>query len=133
VLRIATRLDRHRTDRQRQAVVPAGGRHAVTRMRVIEDLGAASLVACRLETGRTHQIRVHMAHSGHGLVGDPTYGGSRRLPKGHPGAEAVAAFPRQALHAETLGFTHPVTGAAMRFERDPPEDFARLVNSLAEL
>ncbi|MEM7643887.1 MAG: RluA family pseudouridine synthase [Pseudomonadota bacterium] len=130
VLKVTTGLARHRTDRQRQAVTWAGGRHAVTRVRVAEDLGAAALVACRLETGRTHQIRVHMAHLGHGLVGDPVYGGQRRLPKGHPGAEAVAAFARQALHAETLGFVHPVSGADLRFAAPLPADMAALLVAL---
>ena len=82
ILKIASHLERHRTDRQRQAVVWNSGRHAVTRARVIEDFkGAAALVECWLETGRTHQIRVHMAYCGHGLVGDQTYGGKRRLPE----------------------------------------------------
>ena len=130
VFRIATRLARHRTDRQRQAVTAAGGRHAVTRARVLERFGAAALLECRLETGRTHQIRVHLAHAGHALVGDPTYGGARRLPKGHPGAEAAARFARQALHAATLGFAHPVTGAAMRFEAAVPRDLADLLDAL---
>lgn len=136
VLRITTQLARHRTDRQRQAVTFDGGRHAVTRARVIEAYGAPpalALVECRLETGRTHQIRVHMAHVGHGLVGDPVYGG-RRKPSaaalGSEAAAAVAAFPRQALHAATLGFAHPVTGAALRFESPLPEDFAGLLRCL---
>ena len=129
-LRIATGLGRHRTDRQRQAVQAEGGRHAVTRMRVVEPLGAAALVECRLETGRTHQIRVHMAHAGHGLVGDPVYGGRRRMPGRQPGAAEAAAFPRQALHAAVLGFAHPVTGAALRFESALPADMAALVAAL---
>ncbi len=130
VLRLATRLARHRTDRQRQAVVAEGGRHAVTRLRVLEGLGAAALLECRLETGRTHQIRVHLAHAGHALIGDPTYGGARRLPGGHPGAAAAAGFARQALHAATLGFEHPVTGAAMAFEAALPDDMADLRDAL---
>ena len=130
ILKITTRLGRHRTDRQKQAVCWAGGRHAVTRARTVESFGPAALIECWLETGRTHQIRVHLAHAGHGLVGDATYGGSRRLPKDHPGAEAVAAFPRQALHAQTLGFVHPVTGAALRFESELPDDIAGLITSL---
>ncbi len=133
VVRIATRLDRHRFDRQKQAVFFDRGRHAVTRARVLEGLGTPpqlALVECRLETGRTHQIRVHMAHAGHGLVGDPVYGGRRKvsataLPAG--GAEAVAAFPRQALHAAVLGFEHPVSGAQMRFEAALPDDMAGLL------
>jgi len=84
VMKITTQLARHRTDRQRQAVCFQRGRHAVTRARVIERFGTpavAGLIECRLETGRTHQIRVHMAHVGHGLVGDPVYGGKRKLAK----------------------------------------------------
>jgi 23S rRNA pseudouridine1911/1915/1917 synthase len=136
VLRIATHLARHPTDRQRQAVAAAGAagaRHAVTRVRVVEAFGAppvAALIDCRLETGRTHQIRVHMAHAGHALVGDPVYGGRRRARRAALGAGAAAAvdaFPRQALHAATLGFTHPVTGAALRFASPLPPDMADLV------
>ncbi len=136
ILKITTQLARHKTDRQRQAVLFHGGRHAVTRVRVIEALGmppAASLVECWLETGRTHQIRVHMAHAGHGLIGDQTYGGRRKLsPKavGETGAEAAASFPRQALHAATLGFRHPVTGEALEFESPLPSDIQDLISSL---
>lgn len=136
VLRIATRLDRHRTDRQRQAVTWEGGRHAVTRARVVEGFGAppaAALIDCWLETGRTHQIRVHLAHAGHGLVGDPVYGGQRRpsvRALGEAGAAAVAGFPRQALHAATLGFVHPVTREGLRFESPLPPDMAELLRAL---
>ncbi len=139
ILRIATQLARHKTDRQRQAVVDHGGRHAVTRARVDEVFGtppALALVDCWLETGRTHQIRVHMAHAGHGLVGDPTYGG-RRKPNaaalGPAAAEALAAFPRQALHAATLGFEHPVTGAALSFSAPLPADMQALLDRLRGL
>ena len=136
VLRIATRLDRHRTDRQRQAVTWEGGRHAVTRARVVETFGAppaAALLDCWLETGRTHQIRVHMAHVGHGLIGDPVYGGSRAPSAralGEAGAAAARAFPRQALHAATLGFLHPVTGEALHFETPLPLDMLELLAAL---
>lgn len=130
ILKITTRLARHRTDRQRQAVCWDGGRHAVTRVRTLERFGHAALVECWLETGRTHQIRVHMAHAGHALVGDPTYGGHRRLPRDHPAAEAVQEFPRQALHAETLGFVHPVSGDEMSFQSPVPEDFEALLARL---
>jgi 23S rRNA pseudouridine1911/1915/1917 synthase len=135
ILRVATGLDRHHTDRQRQAVVWEGGRHAVTRLAVeAEFAGQAALVACRLETGRTHQIRVHLAYLGHGLVGDPIYGGAHRLSAARLGTTASAlasAFPRQALHAETLGFDHPVTGAALAFSAALPDDMAELVAALA--
>ena len=131
VLKITTHLARHKTDRQRQAVLFQGGRHAVTRARV-EEVFSETLarVTCWLETGRTHQIRVHMTHAGHGLVGDPTYGGKRRLPKGLTGLEAAERFPRQALHAALLGFQHPVTGETMQFEAKWPEDIAQLVTEL---
>ena len=133
VVKITSQLARHKTDRQRQAVIWSGGRHAVTRARVVETFGspaAAALVDCWLETGRTHQIRVHMAHAGHGLIGDPVYGGRRRLGVKAVGEAAVAAagsFPRQALHAATLGFIHPVTGEELRFEAPLPDDFAQLI------
>lgn len=136
VLRIATRIGRHRTDRQRQAVLAAGGRHAVTRVRVVTPFGtppAAALVSCWLETGRTHQIRVHMTHAGHALIGDPVYGGRRRLSEkamGRDAAAAAAAFPRQALHAATLGFVHPETGETLRFAAPLPADMAELMRRL---
>ena len=136
ILRIATQLARHKTDRQRQAVLFHGGRHAVTRARVIEGLGkppCATLVECWLETGRTHQIRVHMAHAGHGLLGDQTYGGRRKLsPKavGEAAAAAALAFPRQALHAATLGFAHPVSGEDLSFTAPLPADFQGLLDLL---
>ncbi|MEQ9258571.1 MAG: RluA family pseudouridine synthase [Roseovarius sp.] len=137
ILKITTRLARHKTDRQRQAVLFAGGgRHAVTRARVVEPFGTPpclALVECWLETGRTHQIRVHMAHAGHGLVGDPTYGGKRKLPAralSERAFAALAGFRRQALHAAVLGFAHPVSGEAMRFEAPPPEDFSELLAAL---
>ena len=136
ILKITSQLARHRTDRQRQAIVWAGGRHAVTRARVIETFGtppAVALLKCWLETGRTHQIRVHLAHAGHGLVGDRVYGGRRKLSAQALSAEAldsVAAFPRQALHAETLGFKHPVSGEVMRFFAPLPDDLSRLLGVL---
>ena len=97
--------------------------------------GAVSLIECWLETGRTHQIRVHMAHAGHGLVGDPVYGGKRKLSArsfGADAAEAVRSFPRQALHAAVLGFEHPVTGARMRFEAPIPQDMQALISALKQ-
>jgi 23S rRNA pseudouridine1911/1915/1917 synthase len=137
VLKIQTLLGRHKTDRQRQAVSFAAGRHAVTRARIITPYGnppVASLIECWLETGRTHQIRVHLAHCGHGLIGDPTYGGRRKIsPKAlsPAGIAAIDAFPRQALHAATLGFTHPVTGKMMEFAADLPQDLQALLDALA--
>ncbi len=136
ILKITTGLARHKTDRQRQAVLFNAGRHAVTRIRVIERFGTpavAALVDCWLETGRTHQIRVHMAHAGHGLIGDPTYGGRRKLSEKSIAPEAARAarqFPRQALHAATLGFVHPISGDKLRFEAPLPADMRALVNRL---
>ena len=112
-------------------------RHAITAYSVLEryDFSAdgkadAALVECRLETGRTHQIRVHMAHIGHPLIGDRDYGAAfftkaNRLPE--PLRETVSAFPRQALHAWLLAFDHPVSGERMRFETQLPADMAALV------
>lgn len=136
ILKIQTMLGRHKTDRQRQAVSFAGGRHAVTRARIIAPLGTppcAALIECWLETGRTHQIRVHMAHCGHSLIGDPVYGGRRKLsPKaiGEAGVAAADGFARQALHAATLGFEHPVSGEFLAFEADLPEDMQVLLRAL---
>lgn len=137
IVKITSLLGRHRSERQKQAVSFTSGRHAVTRTRVFETFGvpgAVALVQCQLETGRTHQIRVHMAHIGHALVGDPTYGGRRRASVkalGEAAAQAVNAFPRQALHARSLGFDHPITGARLEFQADPPEDIARMLGLLA--
>ncbi len=136
IMKITTQLARHKTDRQKQAVLFEGGRHAVTRTRIVETYGAphvASLVECWLETGRTHQIRVHLTHAGHSLIGDPTYGGKRKLSEkalSTQGIQAARAFERQALHAAVLGFDHPVTGEAIRFEAPMPEDMGRLIAAL---
>ena len=133
VLKISTHLARHKTDRQKQAVLFEGGRHAVTRARLLESFRAAALMECRLETGRTHQIRVHMAHVGHGLIGDPTYGGRRKVSAkviGDDAVAAIAAFPRQALHAQSLGFVHPGTNAHMQFTADIPDDMLQLLTQL---
>jgi 23S rRNA pseudouridine1911/1915/1917 synthase len=128
-LRIEGNIGRHPGDRKRMAVVKGAGRSAVTRVRVMERLGPVALVECRLETGRTHQIRVHMAHAGHALVGDPVYGRRRTAPAGTEAevATALAGFGRQALHAARLGFVHPVSGARLDFAAEPPEDFTSLL------
>jgi len=133
VLKITTQLARHKTDRQRQAVLFSGGRHAVTRVRVEEPLGPVTRVSCRLETGRTHQIRVHMAHVGHALLGDPVYGGRRKVSEKALGTALAArlnGFPRQALHAARLGFVHPLTGETLSFTADLPSDMAGLLQAL---
>lgn len=125
-------LGRHPTERKRM-VVRDGGRHAVTHYRVITRFRAHTHVSLRLETGRTHQIRVHMAHIRHPLVGDPVYGGRPILPKG-ASAETIQllqSFRRQALHARRLGLTHPLTGAPMEWESPLPQDMVRLIEALA--
>jgi 23S rRNA pseudouridine1911/1915/1917 synthase len=126
-------IGRHMGDRLRQAVRDEeDGKRAVTHYRLRERFRAHSLIQCNLETGRTHQIRVHLAHIHHPLVGDPLYGGSLRLPKGAT-PELVAAlrgFRRQALHAERLAFEHPVTREAMAFEARRPADLEALLASL---
>ena len=138
IMKITTQLARHKTDRQKQAVLFEGGRHAVTRSRIVETYGTpevASMVECWLETGRTHQIRVHLTHAGHSLIGDPTYGGKRKLSEkalSRQGIQAARNFDRQALHAAVLGFEHPVTGDAMRFEAPIPEDMTALIKALAQ-
>jgi 23S rRNA pseudouridine1911/1915/1917 synthase len=132
---IAGNIGRSPRNRKKMAVLARGGRPARTRYRVLEALadGQASLVECRLLSGRTHQIRVHMAASGHPLLGDPLYGRTgatraRRLPEA--AQAALEALGRQALHARTLGFRHPVSGEALRFESDIPLDIKRLIDSL---
>jgi len=136
-------IGRNPFDRKRMAVVRGGGKVARTRYRVIETFGTperpfAALIECRLETGRTHQIRVHLTHLGHPLVGDPSYGRARQTPRPRTDAEAKAymaagEFPRQALHAYVLGFQHPSTHEAMRFESPWPKDFSALVKALRDL
>jgi 23S rRNA pseudouridine1911/1915/1917 synthase len=126
-------LDRHPTDRLRRAV-REGGRPAVTHYRVREKFRAHALLQCELETGRTHQIRVHMAHAGWPLAGDPLYGRGLKLPRGATPrlAEALRGFKRQALHAERLAFAHPATGEALAFDAEPPRDFLDLLDALRE-
>jgi 23S rRNA pseudouridine1911/1915/1917 synthase len=142
-------LDRDPRNREKMAVVPHArheqhgvGRHAVTHVEVLERYPAtagpavASLVRCTLETGRTHQIRVHMAHLGHPLLGDPTYGAGFRTKASQLSSEArgaLAALGRQALHAATLGFVHPLTGEHLGFESAPPADMADLIGALRRM
>ena len=136
-------LGRHTQSRTLRAVVPAGrsdARHAVTRYQVQKRYGTngngkafAAKVECRLETGRTHQIRVHMAHIGHPLIGDADYGRAFRTKVNRLPEEirpTVAAFSRQALHARLLAFRHPETGDVMRFEAEPPPDMTALTKAL---
>ena len=127
-------IGRHRTDRLKMAV-RADGRDAVTHYRVAERFNNHTLLRIELETGRTHQIRVHMAHIGHPLVGDPAYGGRRQLTAGEdPGARtALLAFKRQALHATRLTFEHPVTGKTVDVEVPAPKDLLVLLGVLRKV
>ena len=124
-------IDRHPRDRIRMAV-REDGRDAVTHYRLRERFRAHTLLECRLETGRTHQIRVHMAHLKHPILGDPIYGGSLKLPKGASPEliETLRGFKRQALHAETLEFVHPLTGEPVRCTAPVPADMRELVAQL---
>jgi 23S rRNA pseudouridine1911/1915/1917 synthase len=127
-------IARHRHHREKMTVASEErGRRAVTHWRVEDAFGPASLIVCRLETGRTHQIRVHMASIGHPLLGDPVYGAGFKtkavqLPQG--ARAALAALRRQALHAAALGFEHPITGERLRFDSPPPEDLSRVIDAL---
>ena len=132
---LTTRIGRSPHDRQKMAVLKAGGREAITHFETLEIFGpkdkpVAALVRCRLETGRTHQIRVHMAHLGAPCLGDGIYG-SGSPTKIVLDAIAESGLQRQALHARLLGFVHPVTGEKLRFEHDPPKDMAALRDLLA--
>jgi 23S rRNA pseudouridine1911/1915/1917 synthase len=126
-------IGRSMGDRLRQAVRDEeDGKRAVTHYRLRERFRAHSLLQCQLETGRTHQIRVHLAHIGHPLIGDPLYGGGLKLPKG-AGAELITmlrGFRRQALHAEKLSFVHPVSGEALSFAAERPADQGALIEAL---
>ncbi|GAB1594478.1 23S rRNA pseudouridine(1911/1915/1917) synthase RluD [Lysobacter claricitrinus] len=124
-------IDRHPRDRIRMAV-REDGKDAVTHFRLRERFRAHTLLECRLETGRTHQIRVHMAHLKHPIVGDPLYGGPLKLPRGSSPEtiEALRGFRRQALHAETLEFVHPSTGEPVRCSAPVPADLRALVEAL---
>ena len=131
--RIEGAIGRDVRNRKRMAVRRSGGKPAVTRYRVLQSSAALwSLVECRLETGRTHQIRVHMAHLGHPLMGDALYGGARRRRLDEHTRTALAHCPRQALHAAALGFVHPVSGAELAFESPLPADMRALIEALCD-
>ena len=126
-------VGRHPVDRVRMAVNPAG-KEAVTHFRVLEKYRAHALVEARLDTGRTHQIRVHLAWRGYPLLGDPVYGGRPRKPSNASAAllSVLESFRRQALHATSLSLRHPGTGEAVSWNQPPPEDMRRLLEILAE-
>lgn len=131
---IEAAIGRDKRDRKRMAVVTHGGKPALTRYRTLRAWATAvALLECRLATGRTHQIRVHLASSGHPIVGDPVY--LRRIPAAakavpEPARQRLLDFPRQALHATRLGFAHPRTGAPLSFETPLPADMAALIRTL---
>ena len=140
---IESQIGRSTFDRKRMAVLRSGGKTARTNLTVVERFGDparpfASLIECRLETGRTHQIRVHLTHLGHPLIGDPQYGRARAAPRARTPAEetaftAATGFSRQALHALVLGFQHPSRHKTLRFESPHPADFAALLAALRGL
>ena len=136
---IDTRIARSTTNRLKMAVSRSGGRQAITHYETIRTLPAgnpdviAALVRCKLETGRTHQIRVHLAHIGHPLLGDSVYGSSHAASASRLNSaarECLDRLSRQALHAETLGFTHPDTGDPMLFQSPLPEDMQCLIDQI---
>jgi 23S rRNA pseudouridine1911/1915/1917 synthase len=127
-------IGRHPVDRKRMAVVPSG-RPAVSHYRILERFAGATCLEVSLETGRTHQIRVHMTHIGHPLVGDPVYGRSTRRRRGMPDAvyQLLRAFPRQALHAVGIELVHPGSGETAAFAAPLPPDLERLLGDLRRL
>lgn len=121
-------IGRHKTDRKKMAVLREGGRHAVTHYEPIRSLAGHTLCRLRLETGRTHQIRVHMSYIGHPVLGDPVYGGGQTpFEKKHP-----ALFHGQCLHAGEISFVHPQSGEQVTFLCEPPKDFKRILELLEQ-
>lgn len=123
-------IGRSTRNRKKMSVLKQGGKPALTHYRVLHAVGSfASLIECQLATGRTHQIRVHMAHVGHAIVGDPVYGRlPRRLP--HSVIVPLTHLKRQALHATVIGFYHPKTGKFLRFEQKIPDDIKKMIDTL---
>lgn len=139
--RLVSQIGRSPSNRQKMAVRPNGGKQAITNYETLQSFGnplrpAVSLVRCRLETGRTHQIRVHLAHQGNPVIGDPVYGGNpagreKLLP--HELRKVIGGLGRQALHAAILGFIHPVRNEEMYFESPLPEEISRLLPLLGQI
>jgi 23S rRNA pseudouridine1911/1915/1917 synthase len=131
---IRTNIDRSKSNRMRRAVCRAPkGKLAVTYYRLLEDFGFMSLVECELKTGRTHQIRVHMSHIGHSVVGDQVYGSNAKKILNHTSGalkEALDSFTRQALHSYKLEFTHPINGEELSFEAPLPPDLEVIMGLL---
>lgn len=128
---INARVGRSDADRKKMTVLPnnsSRGKSAITHYKTLERFDHAALIECRLETGRTHQVRVHCASIGHALLGDPVYG---RIPKPLRSVLEELGFSRQALHAAELGFQHPVTGESLRFRSDLPQDMQELIDQMA--
>lgn len=125
-------IGRHPRDRKKMTVLEEGGKHAVTHYRIEQRMHKHTLLRVHLETGRTHQIRVHLSWKHHPLVGDKTYGGRLRIPKGlgEVKCEALRRFPRQALHAAKLSLNHPITGELLSVEAEMPEDMKQLLVTL---
>ena len=130
---ISGRIGRDPRNRKRMAVVQTGGKEALTHYRTVRAAGGtASQIECKLATGRTHQIRLHLMEKGHPVIGDPVYGGVKRAPRG-AATEAAKALGRQALHAHGIVFAHPQTGAPLAFEVDLPKDMKELLDCLERL
>ena len=135
--KVVGNIARHKVDRKRMAVSETMGKHAVTHYKTLATFAQAgaslaAVIQCQLETGRTHQVRVHMAHIGNALLGDPVYGNSGKLSNRIKGGArtALLTFKRQALHAKSLGFIHPVTGKPFKFECELPYDMKELIEAL---
>ncbi|MEO0436034.1 MAG: 23S rRNA pseudouridine(1911/1915/1917) synthase RluD [Pseudomonadota bacterium] len=133
--RVEAAIGRHPRQRTKMAVLEHGGKEAVTHYRLKRRLYGHALLSVRLETGRTHQIRVHMAHRGYPLVGDPVYGGRLRIPAGMGtvATSVLRSFKRQALHARALHFCHPASGQNLEFEAPIPPDLKTLIEALKEM